>query len=79
MRVATSPLPTFLTKRPGETFAPLWTVDVAIMLRDCVAAMSRMLRRSNVRNGVQPRPMNGIWVAITVMNWTLAESGRPAM
>lgn len=28
---------------------------------------------------LQPRPMNGILVAITVMNWTLASSGRLAM
>lgn len=27
----------------------------------------------------QPRPINGILVAMTVMNWTLAESGSPAM
>jgi hypothetical protein len=27
----------------------------------------------------QPRPVNGILVAITVMNNTLASSGRPAM
>jgi hypothetical protein len=27
----------------------------------------------------QPRPMNGILVAITVRNWTLASSGRLAM
>jgi hypothetical protein len=27
----------------------------------------------------QPRPMNGIFVAITVMNCTFASSGRPAM
>ena len=27
----------------------------------------------------QPRPMNGIFVAITVMNWTFASSGNPAM
>ena len=27
----------------------------------------------------QPRPMNGIFVAMTVMNWTLASSGRLAM
>jgi hypothetical protein len=26
-----------------------------------------------------PRPMNGIFVAITVMNWTFASSGSPAM
>jgi hypothetical protein len=26
-----------------------------------------------------PRPMNGIFVAITVMNWTFASSGRLAM
>jgi len=31
------------------------------------------------RPGRQPRPMNGILVAITVMNWTLASSGSPAM
>ena len=29
--------------------------------------------------GSQPRPTNGIWVAITVMNSTLASSGRFAM
>jgi hypothetical protein len=28
---------------------------------------------------VQPLPTNGIWFAITVMNSTLVESGRPAM
>ena len=28
---------------------------------------------------VQPRPRNGIFVAITVMNGTLADSGSPAM
>jgi hypothetical protein len=28
---------------------------------------------------LQPRPMNGILVAMTVMNWTLASSGRLAM
>ncbi len=28
---------------------------------------------------IQPRPMYGIFVAITVMNWTLASSGRVAM
>ena len=27
----------------------------------------------------QPRPMNGIFVAITVRNWTFASSGSPAM
>ena len=27
----------------------------------------------------QPRPTNGIFVAITVMNRTFASSGRPAM
>ena len=27
----------------------------------------------------QPRPMNGIFVAMMVMNWTLASSGRLAM
>jgi uncharacterized protein with NAD-binding domain and iron-sulfur cluster len=33
-----------------------------------------------VRRGrPHPRPMNGIFVAITVRNWTLASSGSPAM
>lgn len=27
----------------------------------------------------QPLPMNGIFVAVIVMNWTLASSGRDAM
>ena len=27
----------------------------------------------------QPRPMNGIVVAMIVMNWTFASSGSPAM
>jgi hypothetical protein len=27
----------------------------------------------------QPRPMKGIFVAISVMNWTLASSGKLAM
>jgi hypothetical protein len=26
-----------------------------------------------------PRPINGIFVAITVMNWTFTSSGNPAM
>ncbi len=34
-------------------------------------------RRREPRN--QPRPMKGIFVAITVRNWTLASSGRLAM
>ena len=29
--------------------------------------------------GVHPRPMYGIFVAITVRNWTFTSSGRPAM
>ncbi len=40
-------------------------------------ALPPQLRRTIPR--AYPRPMNGIRVAITVMNWTLAESGRPAM
>jgi hypothetical protein len=31
------------------------------------------------RAGVQPRPTKGIAVAMMVMNWTLASSGRLAM
>ncbi len=31
------------------------------------------------RQGAYPRPTNGIAVAITVSDWTLASSGRPAM
>ena len=31
------------------------------------------------RAGAQPRPMNGILVAMMVMNWMLASSGRLAM
>ena len=36
-------------------------------------------RGDAVEIAVQPRPTNGILVAITVMNSTLASSGRPAM
>lgn len=32
-----------------------------------------------LEGAVHPRPTNGILVAITVMNSTLASSGRPAM
>jgi hypothetical protein len=39
------------------------------MARAPIAAQRRAGRR-------YPRPMNGILVAITVMNWTLALSGR---
>ena len=40
-----------------------------------------LLRRSRVafQNVAQPRPTYGIVVAITVMNCTLASSGKPAM
>jgi hypothetical protein len=31
------------------------------------------------RHRGQPRPMNGIFVAITVMNWTFASGGSVAM
>ena len=33
----------------------------------------------NLLQGPQPRPTNGIWFAITVMNSTFVESGRFAM
>ena len=35
--------------------------------------------RCRPRPARQPRPTNGILVAMTVMNWTLASSGRLAM
>ena len=35
--------------------------------------------RRGASEPLQPRPMNGILVAITDMNWTLAFSGRLAM
>ncbi len=36
-------------------------------------------RRSLTLAEIQPRPTKGIFVAITVMNWTFASSGRLAM
>jgi hypothetical protein len=36
-------------------------------------------KRLAVVEAAQPRPMNGILVAITVMNWTFASSGKLAM
>jgi hypothetical protein len=36
-------------------------------------------RRVSAPDQGQPRPMNGIFVAMTVMNWTLASSGSVAM
>ncbi len=47
-----------------------------------VASMSRQNRRNGGLSLVsfsQPRPTNGIFVAITVMNCTLASSGRLAI
>ena len=41
------------------------------LLADPAGRSSRRVR--------QPRPMNGILVAITVMNWTFASRGRLAM
>jgi hypothetical protein len=35
--------------------------------------------RPSARANNYPLPMNGIPVAMTVRNWTLASSGRPAM
>jgi hypothetical protein len=35
--------------------------------------------REDVVHSFYPRPTNGIFVAITVMNSTLASGGRPAM
>jgi hypothetical protein len=32
-----------------------------------------------VRDGAYPRPTNGIFVAMMVMNWTFESSGRLAM
>jgi hypothetical protein len=35
--------------------------------------------RAGAEAAAYPRPTNGIWFAMTVMNSTLVESGRPAM
>jgi hypothetical protein len=46
--------------------------------RDGAFASVRVARRNWVtRAAVQPRPTKGIAVAMMVMNWTLASSGRP--
>jgi hypothetical protein len=45
---------------------------------DCVVALSLAMTATDVPANY-PRPTNGILLAITVMNSTLASSGRPAM
>ncbi len=46
---------------------------------DAMPPVSSMLSLADRNRLLQPRPTNGILVAMTVMNKTLASRGRPAM
>src|SRR5690348_7716115 len=52
---------------------------IAVLVQDAPGRGGGDERGPPRRHGAQPRPTNGIFVAVTVMNSTLASSGRPAM
>jgi hypothetical protein len=55
-------------------------VPSEIMIARPVTATGPGAETQMARRGAdQPRPMYGIFVAITVMNWTFASSGSVAM
>jgi hypothetical protein len=58
-----------------------WFYDMQMLSGDCFIAMGADQARLRLSGcgRPQPRPTNGILVAITVMNCTLASSGRLAM
>ena len=53
--------------------------DAAVPTETAEQALRRFLRERLQRVSGYPRPTNGILLAMTVMNSTLASSGRPAM
>jgi hypothetical protein len=55
-----------------DPFVRMWEVDSSSL-------GSGNGRESFPTETAQPRPMNGIRVAISVMNWTFASSGSVAM
>jgi hypothetical protein len=54
-------------------------VSIALKFLKSRKASSSMIKVTFIAARVYPRPTNGIWFAITVMNSTFVDSGRFAM
>jgi hypothetical protein len=63
----------------GEIFVTIVTIVTAVAVVTAMAVEGIASFVAVVAGVSQPRPMNGILVAMTVMNCTFASSGRLAM
>ena len=78
----------FSSDGPADLPAPAWRACLALLLAGPTVLLSPLPQADRSPFGESdtlgsplcyPRPMYGIFVAITVMNGTLASSGRLAM